>query len=251
MKYKVGDKVRIKSLDWYNANKDEDGNVVCLYSYLDKGMSEFCDKIVTIKSLHGCHNVKAFRIIEDDGYSWWSDDMIEGLVEEPPVFTGKEFLLKVANIELPSGTTKIWECPKGYQFVDENGNVIKATTIVLEKKEKEYLKTYEECCKIIDSDPKFYVDTHLYSGILETLYKLLICRDAYWKLYGEEMGLGKPWKPDWRDGTNKYCIYYNGKEVICSVFFKGKCTLAFPTEEMRDVFYEHFKEEIEQCKELL
>ena len=28
-------------------------------------------------------------------------------------------------------------------------------------------------------------------------------------------------------------------------------TLAFPTEEMRDAFYENFKELIEECKELL
>ena len=41
-----------------------------------------------------------------------------------------------------------------------------------------YPTTYEECCEIIHSDPNFYIDTHLYSGTLETLYKLLICRTA-------------------------------------------------------------------------
>ena len=29
------------------------------------------------------------------------------------------------------------------------------------------------------------------------------------------------------------------------------CGLSFPTEEMRDAFYENFKDLIEQCKELL
>ena len=37
----------------------------------------------------------------------------------------------------------------GYIFKDENGNVINATKIVLEKKKKEYPKTYEECCKVL------------------------------------------------------------------------------------------------------
>ena len=37
--------------------------------------------------------------------------------------------------------------PEGYIFKDENGNIINATKIVLEKKEKEYPKTYEECDK--------------------------------------------------------------------------------------------------------
>ena len=28
MKYNVGDRVRIKDIDWYNKNKDSNGNVV-------------------------------------------------------------------------------------------------------------------------------------------------------------------------------------------------------------------------------
>ena len=39
--------------------------------------------------------------------------------------------------------------PEGYIFKDENGNVINATKIVLEKKKKEYPKTYEECNRIM------------------------------------------------------------------------------------------------------
>ena len=49
MKYKVGDKVLIKSLDWYNENKDEDGNIDinCEFTfYVDR--SKYCGKIFTI-----------------------------------------------------------------------------------------------------------------------------------------------------------------------------------------------------------
>jgi hypothetical protein len=36
-----------------------------------------------------------------------------------------------------------------------------------------------------------------YNGdIIESFVKLLICRDAYWKIAGEQMGLGKPWEPE-------------------------------------------------------
>lgn len=35
-----------------------------------------------------------------------------------------------------------------------------------------------------------------YALLLESLDRLLICRDAYWKIAGEQMGLDKPWEPD-------------------------------------------------------
>jgi hypothetical protein len=145
---------------------------------------------------------------------------------------------------------KSFNLPDGYHFVDENGNKIEALKIALEKDVKEYPKTYEECCEIIHSDPKFYVDTHLYSGILETLYKLLICRDAYLKLYSEENGLEKPWSPD-----RCTVVYGIGREEGCVIKYDdcwgGACVLEFPTRKLRDMFYENFKIDIERCKELL
>ena len=85
--------------------------------------------------------------------------------------------------------------PEGYIFKDESGNIINATKIILEKKEK-YPKTYEECCEIlgVNSD-NFLTITNYYDGEVETtnyergllnniaaLWYLLTCRDAYWKI---------------------------------------------------------------------
>lgn len=90
--------------------------------------------------------------------------------------------------------------------------------------------------------------------LYESIRKLLICRDAYWKIAGEEMGLGKPWKPDYisrysfRD--EYYSIYYNGFSLIKCNSFEAH-TFIFPTEEMRDAFKENFDKDLEFCKELL
>ena len=144
--------------------------------------------------------------------------------------------------------------PEGYIFKDENGNVINATKIVLEKKKKEYPKTYEECCRVLGiSDGEF-----MFSGLSDDEYDLFDsfvvikrCRDAYWKLYGEEMGLGKPWEPDWNDKKPKYTIVVIENKFVKDYALTQNFILAFPTEEMRDAFYENFKKDIEKCKELL
>lgn len=149
--------------------------------------------------------------------------------------------------------------PEGYEFKDENGNVINSSKIVVEKKKKEYPKTYEECCKMLGIPihggivlagnwcmEDGYIVQHL--EMLRVLSKLFICRDAYWKIAEDEMGLGKPWEPTME---TVYCISRNNN-VIKYSYRGGKSNiLEFPTEEMRDVFYENFKELIESCNELL
>ena len=50
-KYKVGDKVKIKSLKWYEANKDPLSGTIYIPCHFTQSMSECCGKIFTIKSV--------------------------------------------------------------------------------------------------------------------------------------------------------------------------------------------------------
>lgn len=141
--------------------------------------------------------------------------------------------------------------PDGYIFTDENGNVINATKIVLEKKNK-YPKTYEECVKVLLDRASARNDIGYKGELLVALQKLLVCRDAYWEIAGEKMGLRKPWEPDWNDGDRKkYCIFNDSGNIRKGIKYFANSILAFPTQEMQDAFYENFKELIELCKELL
>lgn len=131
--------------------------------------------------------------------------------------------------------------------------------IVLTEKQSKYPKTYEECCDIIGLN-QHDVEIDLpqpFQQKMFNLFKLLICRDAYWKIAGEEMKLGKSWEPDyteesWEQGSLiKYVIYYTGTNITKERKCMPSYILSFPTEEMRDAFYNNFKDLIEQCKELL
>ena len=88
MKYKVGDRVKAKSLDWYNENKNKFGKVWTsgkgTQIPFDKHMSKWCGKVMTISDVRADH----YTMIEDlVGY--WTDEMIEGLVEEETKFNSQ------------------------------------------------------------------------------------------------------------------------------------------------------------------
>ena len=137
-----------------------------------------------------------------------------------------------------------------YEFVLKDGK----TYFI--KKKPQYPTTYAESCSILGFNKNYdlnNITTHdvVYDYKLQMLYRILICRDAYWKIAGEEMGLGKPWQPDWNNVSDKHCIYFVSGEIWLTECQTRQCTLAFPTAEMRDAFYENFKELIDKCKELL
>ena len=313
MRFKVGDRVRIKSLDWYNKNKDELGVISCDLQRFTPNMSWYCGKILIISCIiesKGCYEML-------DTYYYWTDEMIEGLAEYPKIaiqgdptrgvsvidalitlggendkdsiattkhacyFIDHEGKIRSRLLEnLPEGfklyTLEEWrkenmekenadkkelllglvETQKGQELIPHKDYEIKqdGDKFYLVKKKKEYPKTYEECCKVLRYA---YEQGITMRGVTEEegeLFRCLIvlkrCRDAYWKIAGEEMGLDKSWEPD-----TCQIVYNMGRDSNRISFyndmFGGYFILEFPTKEMRDTFYENFKELIESVKELL
>jgi hypothetical protein len=235
--------------------------IECGAHIFTKEMCKFCGRVMTIKDI-GID----FYIMDEDvlGYEF-TDEMIEGLVEEEMSLNIDDFqddneILDIIDeyVHRLKGNECQINLPDGYIFKDENGNIINATKIVLEK--KEYPKTYEECCKILGIENSAYLTTDEegywndyelgLNYLIEHFRKLIICRDAYWKIAGEEMGLGKPWE-------NSRCEVVYG---ICreegDIVKRDDCWGAthlfeFPIREMRDAFKENFDSDIEICKEFL
>lgn len=80
MKYKVGDKVRIKSKEWWDAQpKDLCGSVRCGEDKFNSSMTFMCGKIARIEDI----SEGLLYHIEGFGYNW-TDDMIECLVSDTP-----------------------------------------------------------------------------------------------------------------------------------------------------------------------
>lgn len=136
---------------------------------------------------------------------------------------------------------------------------------VIYKKEKELPKTWEEFC---DNNPirdgEFFIDdcseiteaesgcrgytldanslpSEEYAEAMLALCKLIQLRDCY----------NDGWKPDWSDTSQKHCIFYNKGNVELFVRNSWSCILVFKSRELRNKFYNNFKDLIEQAKLLL
>lgn len=314
MKYKAGDRVKIKSLDWYNENKNKQGNTSfpCQVGVaFTSEMSFFCGQIVTITQIEDIKDREFYHIREDKGVYVWADEMIEGLVERNgktyPYKIGDRVVLKGNNrcatitnlkynswgnlsyyvkidndkdisIDYPTDLLLPYD-NKVEGLVEEENNHLTETVVDVVKesndryrivtdprfdievdegeyyavrRKKEYPKTYEECCKVMNycCNPVATKTTHK-EELIRRFQFLLLYRDAYWKIAGDEMGLGKPWQPDWTNHELKYCTKVLGNTLKCITEMNIQCPFAFPTPEMRDAFKKNFDPDIEFCKELL
>lgn len=115
---------------------------------------------------------------------------------------------------------------------------------------KQYPKTYGECSDILHTSCSRISIPGYRECQISLFQELLICRDAYWKIAGEELGLSEPWKPNFGENFI-YAISAFYGTIQKTMVTGGRGILLFPTEEMRDAFYENFKFLIEKCKEFL
>lgn len=200
-----------------------------------------------------CQNVE-YLVYRCDDEEWYTSDelldyndntnkIIKDMEEKDkamaPILVGEDY----------SGKRFGYKIPNGYEF-----DCIKNSEIIIKPIKPKYPKTYEECCKVLGCDRNLILGAMpMKYQVLINFQKLLICRDAYWKIAGEQMGLDKPWKPDWNDcAQHKFGLYTLENEIRCiNLQVLKNIILVFPTEEMRDDFYNNFKDLIENCKELL
>lgn len=175
----------------------------------------------------------------------YSPDVLDPVVKEVTVNNIEDFLgdKKISSINFQDQehySDEVELCLSDqHEIKEKNGKWF------VIKKKPEFPKTYKECCRVLGITDR----ENGYCGykweLLGAFQELLICRDAYWKFAGD-------WKPNFtNDDEEKFIIAcYYGK-ILTNIATSYNKILVFPTEEMRDMFYENFKDLIEKCKELL
>ena len=228
---------------------DEDKYFFTLEEFLEKYPFKVGDKVVYTKYGDNCDDYPV--IIES---MKWTGTTIEYTFDDCVTCLAKD--LKMWNGEPDAVISGIYlnscdyadevELNLGdYEIEVRNGRTYAV------KKKPVYPKTIEECVKLLGVDFRLDMDSYK-RKLMANFYRLILCRDAYWKIAGAQMGLDELWNPDWKNTKNvKYAITLYD-DIITKMYLRNEnVILAFPTEEMRDAFYENFKNLIESCKELL
>jgi hypothetical protein len=231
LKYKIGDKVKVKSHEWYKDNADNICEVECGNTVFIPEMVCYCGSTVTIMKRFS--HIKCYAIEEDNGVHYWNDEMFEDNTDM------KEFAAKVLNIKdeiIVPDNCEVW---------DDQGNVIKTSKIIIREVKKTYPNTINDCYNLLEDDELASPTS------MRKFQELINARNAYWKIAGANMGLGRSWEPNWTSFEGYPAIYMYRYQITLSVAKDVHHCLVFPTEEMRDLFYINFRKDIEECKEFL
>lgn len=136
-----------------------------------------------------------------------------------------------------SGRRYGYKIPNGYEF-----EKIERGEIILKPKGPIIPKTFEECCKVLGISPiDLFKDSHdeiplAYVSKMNNLYKLIICRNAYWKVLCNDFKIDE----NFDNEDNSYSTVY-----ICP-----ELSIIFPNSWVAEKFFQNFRNIIEKLKNL-
>lgn len=214
MKFNIGDKIRVKSREWYQGLKSYSMPGTAAFV---SDMAQFCGEVLTVIGF--VERECAYRV-------------------EETTFIFSDWMLEDKSVV---GEIKI-EVPEGYEIDKERSSFER---IIFKKKEETILPTsWKEYCEQ-HPKPEGYTSCfddvnmlHAYTALLR-LHKL---RDVY----------RQGWKPDWDNVKQaKYCIEACQKGFDLIVHYRDRSFLAFQTSEIAKKFKNNFYDLIKEASILL
>lgn len=156
-KYKVGDKVRVKSKEWYDKNKSTSGTVYTEGENFVDNMAIYCGSVARVTSLHD----KDEYFIDIDNGEWiWHEDTLEDIptTEQSTLYT-----------DLANAINKLVIDHKQPVMVEEkDGSII--ITPIEEKEEDLPIDTPVMCSNSIQGEYAWFV--RYYAGDGKTWWDL-------------------------------------------------------------------------------
>ena len=183
-----------------------------------------------IRAMKWENNEIVYQLSCDDG--WWSIDNLKPYNEE--TMESKPNVLQQLKEYFDNTPREVIE--KEWHEYDKYNKIGPTVNEYLEyvnkSRQSEYPKTYVECCNVLEIKYVSYCIGYQ-EDLLDNFQQLIVCRDAYWKIAG------------WNPKVKSDVFYMNTLPSYLRDLFP------MPTEEMRDTFFNNFKELFESCKAFL
>lgn len=233
MKYKIGDIVLIKSLDWYNANKNKAGTVRCDDESFTYYMSNYCGKIATIIETPD----DEYYILDIDDKTWcWTDGM----------FDESDNNMEKRNIKIDINTAKEW-----YNSGNDSLKTIALQAFSEDELSKVEVKFWDDLLRLKEKKWGYYIHTDSSISGGEKVIKLsdinlfidkkhvqaalaIVQISQLMPYYGGEIT-----DEEWKTNKEKYSIYRENNRLATGCFTYVYKRLSFHTHKQCNDFLKY------------